>query len=61
MVAGASPPTKTNQTPNAVGPESGSQNMWAKLCVRKGNSPDRPLRSHNQDVGLEAAIHLKSA
>ncbi len=48
--------------------------MWAKLCIRKGNSPDRPLRSQNQcydkadvlaqttvDVGLEAAIHLKSA
>ena len=44
MAAGASPPTKTNQTPNAAGPESGSQNMWAKPCVRKGNSPDRPPR-----------------
>ena len=27
------------------GLERGSQNMWAKLCVREGNSPDRPLRS----------------
>ena len=44
MVAGASPPTKTNRTPNTAGPETGSQNMWAKLCVRKGNSPDRPPR-----------------
>ena len=25
--------------------DDGSQNMWAKLCVREGNSPDRPLRS----------------
>ena len=47
MVAGASPPTKTNRTPNAAGPEPGSQNMWAKLCVREGNSPDRPLRSRS--------------
>ena len=35
MGAGASPPTKLNQTPNADGPEPGSQNMWAKLCVRE--------------------------
>ena len=47
MVAGASPPTKTNRTPNAAGQEPGSQNMWAKLCVREGNSPDRPLRSRS--------------
>ena len=46
--AGASPPTNRNQTPNAVGPEIGSQNMWAKPCVREGNSPDRLLRSPNQ-------------
>ena len=45
IVEGASPPTDTNQTPNAAGSEAGSQNMWAKLCVREGNSPDRPLRS----------------
>ena len=44
MVAGASPPTNINQTPNTAGPEPGSQNMWAKLCVREGNSPDRPPR-----------------
>ena len=42
MAAGASPPTKANRTPNTQGPEPGSQNMWAKLCVREGNSPDRP-------------------
>lgn len=30
------------------GLERGSQNMWAKLCVREGNSPDRPLRSQIQ-------------
>lgn len=47
IVEGASPPTDTNQTPNAAGSEAGSQNMWAKLCVREGNSPDRPLRSPN--------------
>ena len=26
------------------GPKAGSQSMWAKLCAREGNSPDRPLR-----------------
>ena len=74
ICAGASPPTNQNQTPNAVSLEIGSQNMWAKPCVREGNSPDRLLRSlirakwqrmcvclDNQDVGLEAAMHLKSA
>ena len=45
MGAGASPPTNLNQTPNAGGPDRGSQSMWAKLCAREGNSPDRPLRS----------------
>ncbi len=48
--------------------------MGDKLHSRKGNSPDRQLRSlskpkwermlyreDNQDVGLEAAIHSKSA
>jgi hypothetical protein len=52
----------------------GSQTAGDKLRSRKGNSPDRQLRSliyakwermcnctDNQDVGLEAAIHLKSA
>ena len=42
--AGASPPTNADQTPNTHGPQPGSQNMWAKLCVREGNSPDRPPR-----------------
>ena len=45
MDEGASPPTESNRTPNAGGPERGSQSMWAKLCAREGNSPDRPLRS----------------
>ena len=44
ILAGASPPTNRNQTPNAATLEPGSQNMWAKLCIREGNSPDRPLR-----------------
>ena len=48
--------------------------MGNKILGRKGNSPDHQLRSqiiskwerrwrltNNQDVGLEAAIHLKSA
>ena len=52
----------------------GSQTAGDKLRGQKGNSPDRQLRSlnrtkwqrmcncpDNQDVGLEAAIHLKSA
>ena len=43
-VAGASPPTNIDQTPNTAGPEPGSQSMWAKLCAREGNSPDRPPR-----------------
>ena len=47
MDEGASPPTDSNRTPNAVGPHPGSQSMWAKLCAREGNSPDRPLRSPN--------------
>ena len=41
---GASPPTDPDRTPNACGPHPGSQSMWAKLCAREGNSPDRPLR-----------------
>ena len=41
---GASPPTDADQTPNAARPKAGSQSMWAKLCAREGNSPDRPLR-----------------
>ena len=45
ILEGASPPTDRNQTPNAVESEAGSQNMWAKPCIREGNSPDRPPRS----------------
>ena len=41
---GASPPTDPDRTPNPAGPYPGSQSMWAKLCAREGNSPDRPLR-----------------
>ena len=41
---GASQPAEPDQTPNAAGPDAGSQNMWAKPCVREGNSPDRLLR-----------------
>ena len=41
---GASPPTDPDRTPNAAGSEAGSQSMWAKLCAREGNSPDRPPR-----------------
>ena len=44
ILEGASPPTDRNQTPNAAGPEAGSQITWAKLRAREGNSPDRPLR-----------------
>ena len=44
---GASPPTDPDRTPNPAGPYPGSQSMWAKLCAREGNSPDRPLRSPN--------------
>ena len=52
----------------------GSQTMGDKFHSQKGNSPDLQLRSqsgfkwkrmfdceNNQDVGLEAATHLKSA
>ena len=40
-------PTRTElRMPEGL--ERGSQNMWAKLCVREGNSPDRPLRSQIQ-------------
>jgi hypothetical protein len=52
----------------------GSETAGDKLRSREGNSPDRQLRSlnyaqwetrcdylDNQDVGLEAAIHSKSA
>ena len=41
---GASQPTDPDRTPNAAAPEDGSQKVWAKLRLREGNSPDRPLR-----------------
>ena len=40
-------PRKSKQTPNAVPPLCGSQNVGAKLHVREGISPDRNLRSLN--------------
>ena len=71
---GGVPLTKTNQPPNTVDPENRSETMGNKILGREGNSPDHQLRSliiskwerrwrftDNQDVGLEAAIHLKSA
>ncbi len=54
MDEGASPPTESNRTPNAGGPERGSQSMWAKLCAREGNSPDRPLRSPSSTTRMLA-------
>ena len=66
--------TEINQPPNTVDLESRSETMGNKILSRKGNSPDHQLRSliiskwerkwrltDNQDVGLEAAIHSKSA
>ena len=55
MDEGASPPTESNRTPNAGGPERGSQSMWAKLCAREGNSPDRPLRSPSSSGRISLA------
>ena len=62
------------QTANTEVNYRGSQNGGAKLVAQEENSPDRRLRSlmytqwetmweriNNQDVGLEAAMHLKSA
>ena len=66
--------TEVNQTPNTIILESRSETMGVKFHGQKGKSPDHQLRSpimtkwerrwrfrNNQDVGLEAAIHLKSA
>ena len=39
--------TDLSQTPNAVGPEPGSEGAGAKLRVREGNNPDRQLRPQN--------------
>lgn len=71
---GGVPLTEINQPPNTVDPENRSETMGNKILGREGNSPDHQLRSQiiskwerrwrltdNQDVGLEAAIHLKSA
>ena len=69
MGAGLSQGTKSSQTPNAGIQEHGSETTGDKIRGRKGNSPDRQLRSLNyakwerkydcpdsQEVGLEAAI-----
>ena len=74
MEAGASRSTKSYQTQNAIIMITGSQTTGDKFRGQKGNSPDPQLRSqnrfkwrrmsscvNNQDVGLEAAMHLKSA
>ena len=74
MEAGASRSTKSYQTQNAIIMITGSQTTGDKFRGQKGKSPDLQLRSqiefkwkrmsgceNNQDVGLEAAIHYKSA
>ena len=66
--------SEVNQPPNTVDLEIRSETMGNKIHSQKGNSPDHQLRSQiiskwerkweltdNQDVGLEAAIHSKSA
>ena len=71
---GADKVTEPYQTPNTKHALVRSQTVGDKLHSREGNSPDRQLRSpskpkcermlyyeDNQDVGLEAATHLKSA
>ena len=74
MDAGPYQVTKFYQTKNAVQMMFRSQTTRDKFRGQKGNSPDLQLRSQNrfkwrrmfgcrdnQDVGLEAATHLKSA
>ena len=74
MDEGPSRVTNFYQTKNTVYMMSGSQTTRDKFRGQKGNSPDLQLRSlngfkwkrmsdclDNQDVGLEAATHLKSA
>ena len=74
MDEGPSRVTNFYQTKNTVYMMSGSQTTRDKFRGQKGNSPDLQLRSQNrfkwrrmfgcrdnQDVGLEAATHLKSA
>ena len=66
--------TNSSRTPNTVDVYSGSESAGDKLRRREGDSPDLQLRSQivskwktmwkyadNQDVGSEAATHLKSA
>ena len=66
--------TESNQTPNTIIQELRSETMGINFHCQKGNNPDHQLRSliitkwerrwrfiNNQDVGLEAATHLKSA
>ncbi len=68
MEMGAHKATHSNQTPNTKQLYLGSQSVGDNFHGRKGNSPDRQLRSLNtskflrksdctdsQDVGLEAA------
>ena len=45
MDYGAYKLTESNQTANAIDPQSGSQTVGAKLHRREGNSPDYRLRS----------------
>ena len=74
MGQGASQLTEPYQTLNAAKMMSGSQTARDKFRSQKGKSPDLQLRSQNgfkwermcscvdnQDVGLEAATHSKSA
>ena len=74
MDAGPSRGTNFYQTKNTVNMMSRSQTTRDKFRGQEGNSPDLQLRSlngfkwkrmldckNNQDVGLEAATHLKSA
>ncbi len=52
-------PTLSKQTPNSGQLLRGSQNSGAKIGARKGNSPDRNLRSQNlSSVGKEV-IYLR--
>ena len=66
--------TEFNQTPNTIIQELRSETMGINFHRQKGNNPDHQLRSliitkwerrwrfiNNQEVGLEAAIPLKSA
>ena len=67
-------PYQTQSNCECLKPAHGSETACDKVRGREGNSPDRRLRSRNaakckmrcgykdsQEVGLEAAIPLKSA